>query len=149
MRLASDPPIRIVPAMCRRESGVAAIKVLIVDDSVTIRAMLEQVLGNEPDFVLVGSAADAESARRMVHQFHPDVVTIDIAMPGKDGLSLLDEVHLQTHAVMLTSRCEAAGDSFERGAFGFFNKAHILTDARKLVKMVRAAAEGKLTRKAA
>ena len=125
------------------------IRVLIVDDSVTIRAMLEQVLGREPDFVLVGSAADAESAQRLIRQHHPDVVTIDIAMPGTDGLSLLDQVHESTHAVMLTSRAEAAEDSFERGALGFFNKSHILTDAKKLVKLVRAAAEGKLTRKAA
>ena len=125
------------------------IRVLIVDDSVTIRAMLEQVLGREPDFVLVGSAADAASAQRMIRDHHPDVVTIDIAMPGTDGLSLLDQVHENTHAVMLTSRAEAADDSFERGALGFFNKSHILTDAKKLVKLVRAAAEGKLTRKAA
>jgi chemotaxis response regulator CheB len=125
------------------------VRVLIVDDSVTIRAMLEEVLGREPDFVLVGSAADAESALRMIHQFHPDVVTIDIAMPGKDGLALLDAVRLNTHAVMLTSKADAATDSFDRGAFGFFHKAQILTDSRKLVKMVRAAAEGKRSKRAA
>ncbi len=50
---------------------------------------------------------------------------------------------------MLTSHGEAFADSLDRGALGFFNKAHILTDARKLVKMVRSAAEGKLTRRAA
>jgi len=125
------------------------VRVLIVDDSVTIRAMLEQVLGREPDFILVGSAADAESALGMIHQLHPDVVTIDIAMPGKDGLALLDAVRLNTHAVMLTSKADAATDSFERGAFGFFHKAQILTDSRKLVKMVRAAAEGKRSKRAA
>ena len=125
------------------------LRVLIVDDSVTIRAMLEEVLGREPDFELVGSVADAGTALHMIHTLHPDVVTIDIAMPGADGLSLLDQVHLQTHVVMLTSRAEAVEDSFDRGALGFFHKAHILTDAKKLVKMVRAAAEGKRTRKAA
>jgi DNA-binding NarL/FixJ family response regulator len=125
------------------------VKVLIVDDSVTIRAMLEEVLGREPDFVLVGSAADAETALAMIHSYHPDVVTIDIAMPGRDGLALLDAVHLSTHAVMLTSRADAVTDSFDRGALGFFNKSHILTDSRKLVKMVRAAAEGKRTKRAA
>jgi DNA-binding NarL/FixJ family response regulator len=125
------------------------VKVLIVDDSVTIRAMLEQVLGREHDFVLVGSAADAETALQMIHQFHPDVVTIDIAMPGKDGLALLDAVRLNTHAVMLTSKADAAHDSFDRGAFGFFHKAQILTDSKKLVKLVRAAAEGKRSKRAA
>ena len=126
-----------------------AIRVLVVDDSVTIRAMLEQVLGREPDLVLVGSAADAETALQMIHSLHPDVVTIDIAMPGRDGLALLDAIRHHTHAVMLTSRAEAADDSFDRGAFGFFHKAQILTDSRKLVKLVRAAAEGKRSRKVA
>lgn len=125
------------------------IKVLIVDDSVTIRAMLEEVLGREPGFQLVGSAADSATALEMIRTHHPDVTTIDIAMPGVDGLSLLDQVHLQTHAIMLTSRSEAFEDSLHRGALGFFNKSHILTESKKLVKMVHAAADGKLTKKAA
>lgn len=125
------------------------IKVLIVDDSVTIRAMLEEVLGREPDIRLVGSAADSATALQMIHAHHPDVTTIDIAMPGPDGLSLLDEVHLRTHAIMLTSRSEAFEDSLGRGALGFFNKSHILSESKKLLKMVRAAADGKLTKKAA
>ncbi|MES2445028.1 MAG: response regulator [Pseudomonadota bacterium] len=128
---------------------MAVIRVLIVDDSVTIRAMLEEVLGRESDIVLVGSAADAANGLRLVRERHPDVVTLDIAMPGTDGLALLDAIRGKTHAVMLTSRGEAAAESFDRGAFGFFDKARILTESKRLLKMVRAAAAGKLTRKAA
>jgi DNA-binding NarL/FixJ family response regulator len=129
--------------------SLSEITILIVDDSVTIRAMLEEVLGREPDFRIIGIAASAEEALHMIHTQHPDVVTLDIAMPGMDGLALLDTVHLSTHVIMLTGRSEAAKDSFERGALGFFEKARILTDSRKLVKMVRTAAEGKRTRRAA
>ena len=111
--------------------------------------MLEEVLGREPGFRLIGSAADAATAIRMIHEHHPDVTTLDIAMPGTDGLSLLDTIHLRTHAVMLTSQSSAVADSFERGALGFFDKSRIISDAKKLVKMVRAAAEGKLTKHAA
>ncbi|MCW3846474.1 response regulator [Sphingomonas sp. LB-2] len=125
---------------------MSVITILIVDDSTTIRAMLEEVLGREPGFRLIGSAADAETAIRLVAEHHPDVTTLDIAMPGVDGLSLLDTIHLRTHAVMLTSRCEAANDSFHRGALGFFDKSRIMRDGAKLVKIVRAAAEGKQTR---
>jgi hypothetical protein len=50
---------------------------------------------------------------------------------------------------MLSSRSEAANDSFDRGALGFFDKSRIISDAKKLVKMVRTAAEGKLTKHAA
>lgn len=125
------------------------IRVLIVDDSVTIRAMLEEVLGREHDIVLAGSAADAATALRLVQECHPDVATLDIAMPGTDGLALLDAIHGRTHVVMLTSRGEAVAESFDRGAFGFFDKSRILTDSKRLVRMVRAAAAGKHTRKAA
>lgn len=125
------------------------IRVLIVDDSTTIRAMLEEVLSREHDITLVGSAADATTAIRLVRECHPDVATLDIAMPGTDGLALLDEIHGKTHAVMLTSHGEAATESFDRGAFGFFDKSRILSDSKKLLRMVRAAAEGKHTRRAA
>ncbi|MDF7775324.1 response regulator [Sphingomonas sp. AOB5] len=119
------------------------IRVLVVDDSVTIRAMLEEVLGRETDIQIVGLAADAMSAIRMVHELRPHVATLDIAMPGMDGLSLLDTIHLTTNAIMLTSRAEAAKDAIERGAMGFFVKSEILKDPRALVKMVRKAAGGK------
>lgn len=125
---------------------MSVIRVLIVDDSLTIRAMLEDVLGREADIHIVGLAADAASAIAMVHTLHPHVSTLDIAMPGVDGLALLDAIRLQTHAVMLTSQSESASDSMHRGAFGFFEKSQILKDSKRLVKMVRAAANGKLTK---
>lgn len=125
------------------------IRVLIVDDSTTIRAMLEEVLGREKDIVLVGSASDAATALRLVRECRPDIATLDIAMPGADGLELLDAIHTQTNAIMLTSHCEAVSESFARGAFGFFEKARILTDSKRLLRMVRAAAAGRHTKYAA
>ncbi|WP_025587707.1 response regulator [Sphingomonas sp. UNC305MFCol5.2] len=125
---------------------MSAIRVLVVDDSVTIRAMLEEVLGREPNITLVGSAADAATAIRMIDELYPQVTTLDIAMPGIDGLALLDAIHLRTHAIMLTSHGEAAANSIDRGALGFFPKSEILRDSKRLVKMVRSAAEGKATK---
>jgi DNA-binding NarL/FixJ family response regulator len=125
---------------------MSVIRVLIVDDSLTIRAMLEDVLGREADIQIVGLAACAASAIAMVDALRPHVSTLDIAMPGVDGLALLDAIHLQTHAVMLTSHSEAARDSMHRGAFGFFEKSQILKDSKRLVKMVRAAADGRPTK---
>jgi len=125
------------------------IRVLVVDDSTTIRAMLEEVLGREKDILLIGSAADAATALRLVRESRPDVATLDIAMPGADGLELLDAIRGKTHAVMLTSHGEAATESFDRGAFGFFEKSRILTESKRLLRMVRAAAAGRHTRHAA
>lgn len=125
------------------------IRLLIVDDSTTIRAMLEELLGRENDIALVGSAADAATALRLVRQCRPDVATLDIAMPGADGLELLDAIRGDTNAVMLTSHGEAVAESFARGAFGFFEKARILTESKRLLRMVRAAAAGRHTKHAA
>lgn len=59
---------------------MSVIRVLIVDGSVTIRAMLEEVLSREIGVELVGASADAASAVRMVHDHRPDVATLDIAI---------------------------------------------------------------------
>jgi chemotaxis response regulator CheB len=124
---------------------MAPIRILIVDDSITIRAMLEFVLGDHRDISLVGVAADAASALHMIKVHRPDVVTLDVAMPGIDGLGLLDQIVAEgkTQAIMLSGHAEAADDAFLRGAHGFFDKSRILSDAKLLVAMLRKAAAGK------
>lgn len=124
------------------------IRILIVDDSLTIRAMLETVFAREPGVKVVGIAASAEEAERMIDQFRPSVVTVDIAMPGMDGLALLDRLVAegQTHVVMLSSHTESAIESLGRGAVGFFDKRRILSDAKGLVKLIRRAAGGHVAR---
>ena len=82
----------------------------------------------------------------MIARYHPDVTTIDVAMPGVDGLHLLEEVRGRTNVVMLTGHPEALEESFAHGAMGFFDKNRVITDAKALVKLVRRAAEGKVTR---
>ena len=59
-----------------------AIRVLIVDDSATIRAMLQRVLSEDPNIVVVGVAVDGEEAIRKTLELSPDVITMDIFMPG-------------------------------------------------------------------
>jgi chemotaxis response regulator CheB len=122
------------------------IRILIVDDSTTIRAMLEEVLGREHDFELVGSAPDADTAFAMIRQHWPDVTTIDVAMPGRDGLALLEQVHGLTRVVMLTSHPEASEAAFEHGAYAFFDKGRILQDAKRLIALIRTTAAGKVSR---
>lgn len=126
----------------------APIRILVVDDSLTIRAMLETVFARDNSVKVVGHAACAEEAEQMVEDLLPSVVTVDIAMPGMDGLWLLDRLvadrHL--HVVMLSSHTEAAMDSLGRGAVGFFDKRRILSDAKGLVKLIRRAAAGRISR---
>ena len=125
---------------------VITITVLIVDDSVTIRAILEEVLGRQPGITLVGAAADAQSAIRMVARYQPDVTTVDVAMPGTDGIALLERIRETTNVVMLTSHPEAEDRAFDHGALGFFNKSKIISEVKELVHLIHSAAMGKRTR---
>lgn len=62
------------------------IKVLIVDDSVGMRMMLEQIFGDDPAFEVAGLASDGIEAVEAVERLSPDVITMDIQMPRMDGL---------------------------------------------------------------
>jgi two-component system, chemotaxis family, protein-glutamate methylesterase/glutaminase len=66
-----------------------AIKVLIVDDSALVRTMISKILESDPEFEVVGVAADPYQARELIKQLNPDVLTLDIEMPKMDGLTFL------------------------------------------------------------
>lgn len=65
------------------------IKVLIVDDSATIRALLTQALSKDPELSVVGSAPDPYVARDKIVELQPDVITLDVEMPRMDGIEFL------------------------------------------------------------
>src|SRR6056297_210716 len=67
----------------------ASIRVLVVDDSAMFRAAITRALNAEADIQVVAGAANADEARQMLRTYKPDVVTLDLEMPGEDGLSLL------------------------------------------------------------
>ncbi|MBS0196874.1 MAG: chemotaxis response regulator protein-glutamate methylesterase [Planctomycetes bacterium] len=67
----------------------AQAKVLIIDDSATVRRMLSDQLGRQPGITVVGTAPDPFVGRDMILALKPDVVTLDIEMPRMDGLSFL------------------------------------------------------------
>ena len=62
------------------------IRVLLADDEALIRSGLAVLLRHEPGFEVVGSAADGLSAVRLAHEQRPDVVLMDVRMPGIDGI---------------------------------------------------------------
>ena len=65
------------------------IKVLIVDDSVTICRFLEATFSEDPDFEVVGYALDPFEAREKIKELNPDVLTLDVEMPKMDGVTFL------------------------------------------------------------
>ena len=68
------------------------IRVLIVDDSVVIRRLLSDILGQEPDIEVAGTAPNGRIALAKLPQINPDLVTLDVEMPELDGLETLREL---------------------------------------------------------
>lgn len=89
---------------------MAPVRVLIVDDSASMRAALRRILSGDPDIEVVGMAPEPHAARAMLKELNPDVMTLDVEMPGMDGLSFLEKVmRLRPMPVVMCSTLTARG----------------------------------------
>lgn len=127
------------------------IRVLIVDDSALMRALLRRKLGAEPDIVVVADAANAAEARALIKSHDPDVVTLDIEMPGMDGLAFLEKIMaLRPTPVIIVSGsthegAAATARALQLGAVNCYAKATAARsladdDGGELAQLVREAA---------
>jgi two-component system chemotaxis response regulator CheB len=88
----------------------APVRVLVVDDSAAMRAVLRAVLSADPDIEVVGGAPEPHAAREMIKALDPDVITLDVEMPGMDGLSFLERLmRLRPMPVVMCSTLTARG----------------------------------------
>ncbi|MDP2792492.1 MAG: chemotaxis response regulator protein-glutamate methylesterase [Sulfurisoma sp.] len=105
-----------------------AIKVLIVDDSALMRALLTEIIGGAPDLDVVGAAPDPIAAREMIKALNPDVLTLDVEMPKMDGLEFLTRImRLRPMPVVMISSLTDRGSevtlqALETGAVDFVAK---------------------------
>ncbi|MDA3649491.1 response regulator transcription factor [Saccharopolyspora indica] len=119
--------------------------VLVVDDQAMIRAGLVALLSNEPGLRVLAEAADGDAALAAVRRRRPDVVLMDVRMPGKDGISaaadIIAETGGTTAVIMLTVHDldEYVYAALRAGASGFLLKDATPED---LVKAVRTVAAG-------
>src|SRR6202000_1804493 len=76
----------------REKSMTAPARVLVVDDSPTMRGLITAVLSSDPDVNVIGQAGDPMEARVAIKELNPDVVTLDIEMPNMNGLEFLEKI---------------------------------------------------------
>ncbi|RMF93364.1 MAG: chemotaxis response regulator protein-glutamate methylesterase [Planctomycetota bacterium] len=130
---------------------------MVVDDSMVMRQMISDYLAKAPDIEVVGTASDGRKAIAACLALSPDVITLDIQMPGMDGLQTLDELLAKkpTPVVMVSSLTHAGAtitmDALDRGAVDYVAKPdrgaaaeRVLGD--ELVRKVRLAAGSNVRR---
>ena len=119
------------------------IRVAIVDDHVIIRDSLRRLIENEPDLVVVGEAGDGAGARALAHETSPDVILLDVAMPGVDGLTALEGIvadGAESRVIVITmfDHDEAAFRALRAGASAFLLKNAPPADILRAVRLVHA-----------
>ncbi len=132
------------------------VRVLIVDDSATIRRLLAAVLSRDESIEVVGGAPDAATARQLIKDLNPDVITLDVEMPNMNGLEFLEKImRLRPMPVVMVSTLTQRGaevtlSALEIGAVDYFSKptdnvaAHFEECARELCEKVKTAATARV-----
>ncbi|MET9342523.1 response regulator transcription factor [Nonomuraea sp. NPDC003804] len=122
------------------------IRVLIADDQPLIRIGLRVLIETEDDLEVAGEAADGERALELTRRLRPDVVLMDIRMPGADGLATLRDILADptlagTHVIMLTTFeiDEYIFAALREGAGGFLVKD---ADPEEVLRAIRVVADG-------
>ena len=137
---------------------MAKTKVVIVDDSALIRAMLTEIINKQPDMEVIGVAADPFQAREVIRTTNPDVITLDVEMPRMDGLDFLEKIMRlrPMPVVMVSTLTERGADvtlrALELGAVDYVAKPKLgiaqgmqeLTE--QICEKVRVAARAKVVR---
>lgn len=120
------------------------IRVVLVDDHAVIRAGLEQLLSGTEDIVVVGAAEDGARALDVIRRERPDVVLMDLQMPGVDGVAatrMIMAEQLGTDVLVLTSYSDAERivAALDAGAVGYLLKD---ADPEDVLQGIRAVSRG-------
>ncbi len=126
---------------------MTAIRILLVDDHAVVRSGLSKFLMVNKDLQLVAEASDGSEAIQMAGLHQPDVILMDLMMPGMDGISATREIHQkypQIKVIALTSFSEQyqVQGALQAGAIGYLQKN---VTASELGNAIRSAYNGRMT----
>jgi DNA-binding NarL/FixJ family response regulator len=117
------------------------IKIVLADDHTVVREGFRMVLETQAEFQVIGEGRDGLEAIRLVETLKPDVLVVDLMMPGINGLEVVRQVHNHTRVVVLTMHDHESYvlEALRNGAYGY-----VLKDAtpKELVEAIQKAAIG-------
>jgi two-component system, chemotaxis family, protein-glutamate methylesterase/glutaminase len=133
------------------------VRVLVVDDSALMRKLIPQMLEASPSIEVVGTAMDGTFCLKKIEELHPDVITLDLQMPGMNGIDTLKEIMRRNPLpviVVSSHSTEGASVTFKAlglGAFDFVTKpqdatTHMEEASSELIAKIKAAADCKVVR---
>jgi len=125
-------------------NGRRRISVMLADDHVLFRQALRHLLESEPDIQIVGEVGDGDSVLNVAEKHHPDVILMDISMPGTDGVSATRDVKAEIPGIKVIILTMFSEDGHVIRAVRAGADAYLLknTEATKVIDAIRAAARG-------
>jgi DNA-binding NarL/FixJ family response regulator len=119
------------------------ITVLVADDHAVVRAGIRHILESMPGVAVVAEASDGPSALKLAREQRPDVIILDVSMPGGSGLGVLEQLRhdLQDTRILMLSMhddAEYIAESVRAGTHGYLLKDSAATDLRAAVSAVMA-----------
>jgi two-component system chemotaxis response regulator CheY len=119
--------------------GRKTARILIVEDNPVIRDLMRGIMRHDADLIVVGEAANGENAIDLAEKLRPDLVCLDVLLPGLDGIAILRAlraVHPETRVVLVTGQATSSivSDALALGAAGIvvkpFNAARLISTVR-------------------
>src|SRR6266404_2814077 len=132
--------------MPKRRTLQAKRKVLLVDDHPLTRHGMAQLIGQQPDLIVCGEAGNAEQALESLRAVDPDLVLVDVTLPGKPGLELIKDIttmHAAVLVLVVSMHDESlyAERTLRAGARGYLMKSK---GGEELIKAIRQVLSGKV-----
>ena len=127
------------------------VRALVVDDSASMRQLLATVMNSDPEIEVVGEASHALEAREMIKRLNPDVISLDVEMPGMNGLEFLEKImKLRPMPVVMISSHTGRGtqlsvEALSIGAFACLPKPRFddTTTLKEICEMIKLAGRSK------
>jgi len=121
-----------------------SVRILIADDHLIIRQGIRLILETGEDFELVGEAADGAEALRLCRELHPDVVLMDLRMPGMDGITAIERLRIEMPKIGVVILTTFNEDDLMRRGLRAGAKGYLLKDTsrERLFHAIQAAARG-------